>query len=128
MHTRMDIMGLVLADNIQARERFVREFPCLDSQGARAAMWEIGRDDGMVLSVIHDDAALFPAFQFRNAAVLDAVIEVVNLFGGRFSEWQIAFWFVSSCRWLDGGRPMDRLNDPASVVEAARSEIEDVLG
>jgi len=129
MHSDVrDAMRLILADNADARERLAAEIPCLDSTGARAALWEIGRDDGTVLCVLHGDRALFPSFQFRNAAVLDAVIEVVAILGGSLSDWQIAFWFVSANRWLDGGRPMDRLYNPGAVVAAARAEVDEVIG
>jgi len=129
MHSDVrEAMRLILADNADARERFAAEIPCLDSAGARSALWEIGRDDGMVLCVLHGDRALFPSFQFRNAAVLDAVTGVMSILGDSFSDWQIAFWFVSSNRWLNGSRPMDRLYDPEAVLKAARFEVDEVIG
>jgi hypothetical protein len=44
------------------------------------------------------------------------------------TPWQVAFWFVSSNPWLDGGIPADRLDEAASLVEAARRLGEEAAG
>jgi hypothetical protein len=63
---------------------------------------------------------LFPAFQFTDGKPDPAVAQVLDALPSGMSQWQVAFWFVSSSPWLDGGVPLANLNRVASPLEAAR--------
>lgn len=77
-----------------------------------------------VLSVRHQDADLFPAFQWHDGSLIQAVSAVCRIFDREFSQWDTALWLMTSTGWLGGRRPVDLLvRDPIEVVLAAHFKL-----
>lgn len=133
-----DARGALASDNLELRDRFVAEVPQLTSAEigaqaglktknpyATAARW---KKNGDIFSVQHRGKEYFPAFQFREGRPHPTIKEALAALPPRLSSWQRAFWFVSTNGWLDDKAPADTLDDPQSVVAAARREGEEVVG
>lgn len=122
-------------DNVEFRERFVRDWECWDSSTVHArsgdasknaaqtaARWKLRKK---IFSVPYRSRQLFPAFQFREGRPMRVVHAVLEGLGDQLSPWQIAAWFVSENGWLDGVTPQSLLiKDAVAVVEAAKHEVE----
>lgn len=130
--------GALAADNLDLRDRFIAEIPCLTSAevGARAghsssnpyataARW---KKTGDIFAVHHRGTEYFPAFQFRQGRPHRAVKPILAALPKVLSPWQKALWFVSTNGWLDDDAPKDRLKDVETVVDAARREALEVIG
>jgi hypothetical protein len=80
---------------------------------------------GRCFSVRWAGRVLYPRFQFtEDGRPYPAVAEVLRVFRGQLTEWQVAFWFVSGNGLLDDRAPVDLLGQqPAAVLEAARAEV-----
>lgn len=133
-----DARGVLAADNLELRDRFVAQTAPLTSADvaaraghksgnpyATAARWKKAGD---IFSVHHRGAEYFPAFQFREGRPHPTVKKLLAVLPENLSAWQRAFWFVSTNGWLGGKAPRDLLNDPEIVVAAARREAEEVVG
>jgi hypothetical protein len=125
-------------DNAEARVRFVQTVPCYTTaelaefvghgaknKSATGSRW---KTDGKVFSVTVKGTERYPAFQFRDGRPLPVIAKVLTSLPQDMSPWQIAFWFVSSNRWLDGKAPADCLGDDEALVRAAKAEGEAVVG
>lgn len=65
----------------------------------------------------------YPGFQFdrREQAIRPVMHDLIKLAAGAGrSESGLALWMTSPTGYLDGSRPVDLLDEPAPVVEAAR--------
>ncbi len=133
-----DARGVLAADNLELRDRFVAETAPLTSAevGSRAghrssnpyataARWKKAAE---VFSVHHRGAEYFPAFQFRDGRPHPTIKKALAALPEGLSPWQTAFWFVSTNGWLGDRAPADMLDDPESVVAAARQEGAEVAG
>jgi hypothetical protein len=125
-------------DNAEARVRFVQTVPCYTNpelaefvghgaknKSATGSRWKA---DGKVFSVTVKGIECYPAFQFRDGRPLPVIAKVLASLPKDMSPWQVAFWFVSSNRWLDGKTPADCLGDDDALMHAARAEREAVVG
>lgn len=78
---------------------------------------------GRLLAIKRPGGFKYPGFQIDRAEhVIRPLIhdlKVIADAAGR-SEGSLALWMVSSTGYLDGARPVDCLDDPETVVEAAR--------
>ena len=72
---------------------------------------------------------VYPAFQFDDRGQPRPIIaDVLPALGANVGAWQIALWLVSPNGWLDGARPIDRLDeDGKRVLEAARDIADPVI-
>lgn len=117
-------------DNANARVKFLSEVRCLTSSeladmaghGAQnrsvtASRWKSGRK---VFSVSARGQEQYPAFQFKDGRPDPSIARVLSELPQKMTPWQIAFWFVSSNRWLDGSAPYLRLDEPEAVAKAAK--------
>lgn len=133
-----DARGVLAADNLELRDRFVAETRPLTSaevgahaghEGgnpyATAARW---KKAGRVFSVHHRGTEYFPAFQFREGRPHPTVKAALAALPAHLSPWQRAFWFVSTNGWLGGKAPTDLLDDSETVIAAARREGQEVVG
>ena len=122
------VRSKIEADNARARVRFAEEVPCFTSaelaelaghsarnRSATGSRWKA---EGKAFSVQLGGRELFPAFQFKDGKPDPAVAQVLDALPPGMSQWQVAFWFVSSNPWLDGGVPAENL---ARVDLARRS-------
>lgn len=81
---------------------------------------------GKVLAVRRGQAFLYPGFQFDEPGgrVIPAVKDVIRL--GRWMNWpdeQIALWFYSPNRSLQGKRPVDVRDDEEKLIAAAETDM-----
>jgi hypothetical protein len=125
--------------NAAAREALLQEFGAVSSAevaqlaGSRAknkaALANRWKQEGRLFSVTDRGAVGFPAFQFdAEGRPRPAIAEVIRALAGKSSEWELALWFLGSCGWLGGRRPVDLLeSDPEAVAQAARSEAADLV-
>ncbi len=133
-----EALGPLAADNLEIRDRFVAQVPCLKSAevGARAGLRSTNpyataarwKKAGDVISVNHRGAEYFPTFQFRDGRPHPTVKKALAELPDTLSPWQRALWFVSTNGWLDDKAPADVLDDHNAVVEAAKREREEVIG
>ncbi|TIN06102.1 hypothetical protein [Mesorhizobium sp.] len=132
------VRSKIEADNARARVRFAEEVPCLTSaelaelaghsarnRSATGSRWKAERK---AFSVQLSGRELFPAFQFKDGKPDPAVARVLEALPPGMSQWQVAFWFLSSNPWLDGGVPSENLGKVDAVVEAARKLGEEAAG
>lgn len=125
--------------NARARKDFLRQYEVLDAddvhvlygsraknKSALAARW---RSEGKVFAMEEAGRLVYPAFQFDPQGRPRPIIaDVLAALGTRVGPWQVALWFVSPSGWLDGARPIDRLDDDGeSVLDAARDIAEPVI-
>lgn len=125
--------------NAAAREALLREFGAPSSAEVaelagskaknKAAMAHRWKQEGRLFSVTDRGTVGFPAFQLDSQGRPRPVIaEILRAFAGKSSDWELALWFLGSCGWLGGRRPVDLLeSEPQAVAEAARSEAADLV-
>ena len=130
--------GVIAADNLELRDRFVHEVPQLTSieisrksgagaknEYATAARW---KKSGDIFSVQHRGKEFYPAFQLQDGRPHPAVRAVLVALPPSMTAWQKAFWFVSSNGWLEDKAPVNLLDDQNALVDAAMREHEEVIG
>ncbi len=80
------------------------------------------RESGQLLGVRRGNAVLYPGFQFdRNGEVhrvIPALIDAAR--SARRSDEDLAQWLCLPSGYLDGDRPVDRLQDADAVLAAAQ--------
>lgn len=81
--------------------------------------------DGDIIGVFRDGRLRFPGFQIdrHSPTVLPVIPDLVAI--ARAAKWRIehlALWMISPNGYLSGARPVDRLSEPESVLEAARQD------
>lgn len=122
--------GAVATEN--AWRRMDQEFGLLSAQEAsrtlgsrakgRSTLAHDRRESGQLLGVRRGNAVLYPGFQFdRNGevhAVIPALIDVARQ--ARRSGEDLAQWICLPSGYLDGDRPVDRLQEPDAVLTAAQ--------
>ena len=132
------VRSKIEADNARARVRFAEEVPCFTSgelaelaghsarnRSATGSRWKAEKK---AFSVQLSGRELFPAFQFRDGKPDPAIAQVLAALRPGMSQWQVAFWFVSSNPWLDGGIPSENFDKAALLVEAAHRLGEEAAG
>lgn len=81
------------------------------------------RGAGRLLAIKRPGGYKYPGFQFdrREQAIRPVMHDLIKLAAGADrSESGLALWMTSPTGYLDGSRPVDLLDEPAQVVEAAR--------
>ncbi len=123
----------------EARETLLQEFGALTSAEVadlagskarnRAALANRWRKEGQIFAVTHRGQIYYPGFQFgSDGRPVPVVAEVLRLLNDRSEGWPLALWFDAANGWLDGARPVDLLiSEPNRVIEAARSEAEELV-
>ncbi|MBB3394873.1 MULTISPECIES: hypothetical protein [unclassified Rhizobium] len=133
-----DARGVLAADNLALRDRFVQELPQLNSidvgkqsgssaknSYATAARW---KKNGEIISVQHRGSEFFPAFQFQDGRPHPTIKQVLAALPQSMTAWQKALWLVSSNGWLEDAAPIDLLDNADALVAAAKKEHEEVIG
>jgi hypothetical protein len=131
-------MDVIQRDNAAARALFLHEWPVITehtlasmaaAENDRAfemiAQWQAAR---RIFSVPMGLEQAFPALQFENGQPRALIAEVLGALPAAMAGWQIALWFVGSCGWLAGQRPVDCLDDQVALVEAAGHAADEWLG
>lgn len=126
------------ADNAVARNRFIDQFECLNSEqvaalaghearnrSASASRW---KREQRIFGISRGRQELYPAFQFRDGRPRPIIRELLREMPKGLSAWDVAFWFVSSHRWLDGAVPVKLLDQPDRLLEALAHERDAVVG
>ena len=121
-------------DNAEAQASFLKQWPVLtggqlaeraghgsNNVSATASRWKAA---GKIFGVRTGRREVYPVFQFKEGQPRPVVGEVLAALPDEMSGWQTAFWFVGANSWLDEDAPVDRLEDAADVIEAARHERE----
>lgn len=75
-----------------------------------------------IFGVLFQGQNLFPAFQFRDGQPRAVIADILSALPVGMTEWQTAFWFVSSNASLDGRAPYRCLDEWNNVIEAAGQE------
>jgi hypothetical protein len=125
----------------QVRLRYMKEVPLLRSSdvaeisgsqarngSARASRWKL---EQRIFSVPWNGVDYYPAFQFArtDGQPLPAIKTILDIFGGQLTPWQTALWFWGGNGWLHDKSPMEMIQrDPQAVIEAAKHEMEPLLG
>jgi hypothetical protein len=125
-------------DNAEAQARFLKQWKVLTAddvaeraghgsknRSATASRWKRA---GRIFGVRSGGREVYPAFQFKDGAPRPAVCKVLAALPRDMSGWQTAFWFVGPNGWLDGAAPVERLDDEAALVAAARREDDAWMG
>jgi len=125
-------------DNAEAQASFLKRWPVLTAEqlaerarhgstnrSATATRWKSVRK---IFGVRTGRREVYPAFQFREGQPRAVIGHVLEALPSEISLWQTAFWFVAPNGWLDGAAPVERLDDEASVREAAVHEGEAWMG
>jgi len=125
-------------DNAEAQARFLKQWPVLTAEdvagraghesknrSATASRWKRA---GKIFGVRSGGREVYPAFQFKEGTPRPVLAPVLAALPEDFSGWQTAFWFVGPNGWLDGAAPVDRLDDEAALVDAARRAGEAWMG
>jgi hypothetical protein len=130
--------GSLAADNLDLRDRLIAQTAPLTSAQVAAQAGYRGRNPyataarwkkaGDIFAVQHRGTEYFPAFQFRDGLPHPTIKPVLAALPAQLSPWQVAFWFVSANGWLGGRAPQEVLDDPASLIAAARQEALEVVG
>lgn len=130
-------MVLQARRNSAARMQLAEEFGLLTSaeiadlnQSAaenRAALANGWKQAGKIFSVRLHGRDYFPGFQFDPDGRPREVIARLLAILGAGSGWDTALWFLGDNGYLDGDRPVDRLEgDAEPLLEAARREVEEI--
>ncbi|MFI4987945.1 MAG: hypothetical protein ACHQF3_10940 [Alphaproteobacteria bacterium] len=125
-------------DNIRLRRKFLTAWQCLTSPEVHARSGAGGENRyviasrwkraGRVFSVKVGRHEVFPAFQFDDDGEPKPAIErALKALAGKLSSWQTALWFVSPNSWLDGAKPVEKIDDAGAIEAAAKFEVEEVL-
>ena len=122
-------------DNVRLRSKFVASEPLLTGadfkrltangsiQVGQLEEWLASR---AIFSIAHDGQLLVPAFQLHDNHPRPVIARVLEQLS-RMTDWQIAFWFVSSNPALDGLPPILVLDDEEAILAAA-AEVDGYVG
>jgi hypothetical protein len=94
-----------------------------DNRSAMASRWE---KEGQIFAVVADGQRRFPGFQldprssFRPRPIVGDVVSMLRDAG--YEGWEIALWWTTRLGALADQRPVDRLDDVDSLLQAAQAE------
>jgi hypothetical protein len=88
------------------------------------------KQNRQIFSIEDAGQELFPVYAFdrsRDFRPHDAMARVIDVLGGHFSAWGLAFWFAGLNSFLDDQCPKDLLTSfPSWVIEAAQDEANEI--
>ena len=125
-------------DNAEAQADFIENEPCYSAEDLailvgsdasnRSALATRLKTRGAIFGVKRLGKDRYPKFQFRDGQPRKIIGKILKALPADMTPWQTAFWFVRPNGWLDGARPVDRLDDEAAVLQAAAREGDDWIG
>lgn len=90
------------------------------NSSALASRW---RSERRIFAVPWGGELLYPAFQFADGEPRPLIARVLQSFGERPSDWEIALWFATPSAYLPrNARPLEQLGDPDALVAAVHAE------
>lgn len=90
------------------------------NSSALASRW---RSERRIFAVPWGGELLYPAFQFADGEPRPVIAHVLQSFGERPSDWEVALWFATPSAYLPrNARPLERLGDPDALVAAVHAE------
>lgn len=90
------------------------------NSSALAGRW---RSERRIFAVPWGGELLYPAFQFADGGPRPLIARVLQSFGERPSDWEIALWFATPSPYLPGNaRPLEWLGDTDALVAAVHAE------
>jgi len=118
---------------VQRRVEFLDRHQTLSCAAARLRLQASGLSPDAALAAVRTqrqlfyvqfiDVVHFPAFQWRHVMLREVIGDVLAVFEGRKSKWQIARWFTTTNDALSL-RPIDLLDDdPVALISAARDDV-----
>jgi hypothetical protein len=125
--------------NAELRGRLLREWRVLTSAqvadvagsaaGNRAALATRWRQEARIFGVPAQGGGgeyVYPSFQFTPDGQPRANLrQLIEAFPVAAREWQLFAWLTGASGWLDGQRPLDRVDeDPQAVLRAAAMEFD----
>lgn len=84
------------------------------------------KEDGLIFSIDYQNTDYFPAYGLDPDTLrpVKALADVLEVFQGSKSAWDLAYWFASVNSFLGGARPQDLLRTaPDEVMAAAADEM-----
>jgi hypothetical protein len=122
-------------DSLAWRRAFVSNYKCLTAEAVanesgntarnRSAIASRWTTEKKIFSVRFENKTFYPKFQFKDGSPIPAIGEVLELFPGHFTGWDIAFFFTSPNSYLSGRKPVDLLRtDPERIVALAPSFVQ----
>lgn len=131
-------MPAIERDNAAAQADFLKRWPVLTAdavaaqaehgsanRSATASRWKKAR---RIFGMRVSGREVYPAFQFIEGRPRPVVGKALEALPTGFTGWQTAFWFTGPNGWLDGQAPVERLEDDAAVIAAARHERDAWMG
>jgi hypothetical protein len=125
-------------DNAEAQADFLKHWPVLTAEdvaaraghgsknrSATATRWKRA---GKIFAIRAGGREVYPAFQFKDGEPRRTIAPALANLPGDMSGWQTAFWFIGANSWLDDKAPVNRLDDEAALVAAARHEADTWMG
>jgi hypothetical protein len=117
-----------LYDSIAAEFGLLSSAEAGDRMGSRAAARRnaatAARREGRLLALRRGGYRLFPTFQFDQHGVRPVIAELIEL--ARRHEWSeigLIEWLCSPTTYLEGGRPVDIIDDPARLLRVAQDAL-----
>ena len=90
------------------------------NSSALASRW---RSERRIFAVPWGGELLYPAFQFADGEPRAIIAHVLQSFGERPSDWEVARWFATPSAYLPrNARPLEQLGDPDALVAAVHAE------
>ncbi len=121
--------------NAEARFSFLREYGLTSDDvaklvgsraGNRAALASRWYAERRLFRVEHNGVTYYPKFQFDDHGNVRPVISaLIKVRPPRWSDWEFALWFVGANGWLRGLRPVDLIDSPDQLLEAAKHQDEE---
>ena len=126
-------------DNAILRARYLDGHKTYSSRGVRelsglatrnpsepASRWKRNR---RIFGVPVGNQDRYPAFQFAEGRPRPEIARILKELPAGMSQWQIAFWFTSSNRWIEDDKaPHEALDDIDRVLAAAADLASDNVG
>ena len=126
-----------VARSVQASENrwrtIAREYGLLDSRAVAALLGGSGTNrnrahqlakEGRIIGVKRGRGTLYPGFEFDHGEVRPVIAEVAAI--GRRNNWtdpHLLLWLASPNGYLEGRVPAQMMDDPDSILEAARQDM-----
>jgi len=119
-------------DTLNWRKQFMSENQCWTSAEVaeestsratnRAAIASRWVREKKIFSVRFEGQQWFPRFQFQDGGPIPAVSQVIKVFPGHLTGWELAYFFATPNPNLDGRKPLELLKrDPSRLLSLAQA-------